>query len=320
MIINLNEKEADAVLDALSSSLSGMTGSAGGAGSEERLAVETAAAKVKRAAATEWPRYVSRGCALFSGWPVEAVEDIRQALSSKFAGFGDCGRDHKLYGMYRFLHEVQAMYDAMMPSGMGEKSGSSDEEELAKRASLCRCIVEDAVDGTADLAVYNTEGAFPESVLEYIALYEAVKHGIGPGNGAVVSHASYLDGIGQGMETASRVSDLNGGIVYVSMVGISSERRNSIGYADVTKAVMRSALEPGGSDTLVLDAYEMLSICCNEQIYDREVVELGLKLVDRVPKSNGLYTEYELRSGMLPFLRDTLSKMDREEQSDGPHS
>lgn len=55
MIINLNEKEADAVLDALSSSLSGMTGSAGGAGSEDRLAVETAAAKVKRAAATECP-------------------------------------------------------------------------------------------------------------------------------------------------------------------------------------------------------------------------------------------------------------------------
>lgn len=317
MIVELSEKEAETVLDSLSGALSDMTRSTDGEGEDARLAVETAAAKVKRACGAEWPRYVSRGCAVFNGWPVEAVTDIAHAVSTRLSGIGDCDREHGMYGMYKFLLDVWTMYESMAPEGTAESTPADIEGRMAEMVSSCRCIVNDTGDGRADLAVYNQDGQFPEGLIEYMALYEAIRHGVEPGDSAVVSHASYMDGIARDECDVDRISDLNGGIAFVSMVGIVQQRRSSMDYAGVTKAVMREVVAAGGGP-LVLDAYEMLSICCSECIFDRELVEMGLELVDMVQPGNQLYTEYEVRDGMTQFLKDTLSRMDRDEYNDGP--
>lgn len=317
MIVELSEKEAETVLDSLSGTLSGMTCRTDGGGEDARLMVETAAAKVKRACGAEWPRYVLRGCAVFNGWPVEAVTAIEHAVTSRLSGIGSCGREHSMYDMYKFLRDVWEMYESMLPAGMGEPSSDDMEGRVSEMVSSCRCVVKDTGDGRADLAVYNQGGQFPEGLIEYIALYEAIRHRVEPGDSAIVSYASYMDGIDPGDVDIDSISDLNGGIAYVSMVGITQQRRSSMDYAGVAKAVLREVIAAGGGP-LVMDAYEMLSICCSECIFDRELVEMGLKLVDMVQPDNQLYTEYEIRNGMTPFLKDTLSRMDRDEYNDGP--
>lgn len=330
MLVELTEKEAALMRQRLSLFVGDATPESPSS-SEDKAALNITAralmAKLNRG--LEPPSRIKRGCLLMEGWPNEAIDQVVEAIDTRFRGFGSADSSHKLWWLYSGL---MALYDNAREELIDpdDETAADLENGLAERASRCMYVI-DRVKGSTkgDLAVYCLDGEFPDVMLVNVALVTACKYNIGPEDAAVVSYADYVN-IGRCDEPCMPlVADVNGGFVFVSMAGASHEARMSGYLREESLPVINECIELcagfsalGDSDSIrmfrseVEAAYTAVVRCMNEHECDRVLLEKATVVADIV-KTGALVPEFEINA-MKRFIEGRLEEMNRRLSEDGP--